>query len=571
MDYFVIAVVISLLIYFFIGSYVGRRVKNIDDYFVAGRKAPTLLIVGTLVASYASTGMFLGETGFAYDGYPFVLWGVVVIMINGCTLGAIYFGRFLRKSEALTVPDFFGQRFHSKHVRRMAGITTVFGVTLYMVGVMQGMSLIFSELLGVPYWLSLCAIWFIFTSFTFYSGSRGVLITDTLMFLVFTVAGLAGSLYILNALGGWEVVLTKLNALAHKQDIIAWHGVNQPGAFFETALQAFIWMVTLGVVWASVVAVSPWQSGRYLMAKNQHVVIRSGMIATVIMAFFSILMMPTGAAINLLNPSINPSEQVMIWTSVNVFPMVLGVLTITGIFAAGLSSCSTFLSLVGFSLSHDIIGITAQNKRSLNYSRLSMLVSGLVALVLALLQPTAVMAMVYFAATLFASSWGPIAFVSVWSKNVTAPAAYWSICIGFFGNLAVAIAAKMGLIQLPVFLDPFIIGVVLSTLALIVISPLSQPSKQALAFQAALHEPQPQTDTPAAAQQEQKTTAKIAIAIMAIGVFVSCYLVFNYARHLPQLYPDNTSAQIGGWLIALLFGVPMVVAGFLGYKTAKRL
>ncbi|MCP1367226.1 sodium:solute symporter family protein, partial [Halomonas sp. BBD48] len=57
------AIVLSLIGYFIIGNLAGRRVKDLDDYLVAGRNAPTLMILGTLVASYLSTSAFLGETG----------------------------------------------------------------------------------------------------------------------------------------------------------------------------------------------------------------------------------------------------------------------------------------------------------------------------------------------------------------------------------------------------------------------------------------------------------------------------------------------------------------------------
>ena len=76
MDIYTGAIVVSLLVYIAVGNYAGRRVKRLDDYFVAGRRAPTLLIVGTLVASLFSTTAFLGEAGFAYAGQagPFLLW-----------------------------------------------------------------------------------------------------------------------------------------------------------------------------------------------------------------------------------------------------------------------------------------------------------------------------------------------------------------------------------------------------------------------------------------------------------------------------------------------------------------
>ena len=51
MDIYTITIAISILVYIGIGGYAGRGIKQLDDYYVAGRRAPTLIIVGTLVAS----------------------------------------------------------------------------------------------------------------------------------------------------------------------------------------------------------------------------------------------------------------------------------------------------------------------------------------------------------------------------------------------------------------------------------------------------------------------------------------------------------------------------------------
>ena len=64
MDLFTLTIGVSILIYLVIGCYAGRSVKKLDDYFVAGRRAPTLLILGTLVASVMSTSIFMGEAAF---------------------------------------------------------------------------------------------------------------------------------------------------------------------------------------------------------------------------------------------------------------------------------------------------------------------------------------------------------------------------------------------------------------------------------------------------------------------------------------------------------------------------
>ena len=69
MDAYALAIVISVLVYVAIGNYAGRKVKHLDDYFVAGRQAPTFLIVGTLVASVVGTNSFLGDVGMTYSGF----------------------------------------------------------------------------------------------------------------------------------------------------------------------------------------------------------------------------------------------------------------------------------------------------------------------------------------------------------------------------------------------------------------------------------------------------------------------------------------------------------------------
>jgi len=68
LDIFTIPIVVSLALFILVGNYAGKNITQLDDYLVAGRRAPTLLIVGTLVASVMSSVAFLGEAGFTYDG-----------------------------------------------------------------------------------------------------------------------------------------------------------------------------------------------------------------------------------------------------------------------------------------------------------------------------------------------------------------------------------------------------------------------------------------------------------------------------------------------------------------------
>src|SRR5210317_1143506 len=135
MDIYTTTIAISILVYIAIGNYAGRGIKNLDDYYVAGRRAPTLLIVGTLVASLMSATMFLGEAGFSYEiaAGPYTVFPQAATV--GYVLGAFFFGRYLRRSRTTTVAEFFGQRFNSTRVRSLAGFTIIFALGGYLLAV----------------------------------------------------------------------------------------------------------------------------------------------------------------------------------------------------------------------------------------------------------------------------------------------------------------------------------------------------------------------------------------------------------------------------------------------------
>ena len=51
----------AMLIYVVIGFLASKKVKNANDFYVAGRQAPMILIAGSIIASYASTGLYMGD------------------------------------------------------------------------------------------------------------------------------------------------------------------------------------------------------------------------------------------------------------------------------------------------------------------------------------------------------------------------------------------------------------------------------------------------------------------------------------------------------------------------------
>jgi sodium/pantothenate symporter len=528
---FAAGVICSFLIYLVIGTLVGRRVKDRSDYYVAGRAAPTILVSGTLVASFLSTVAFMGEVGFAYDGYAVLMLVLTPLNASGYVIGVLLFGRYLRRSEVLTVPEFFGKRFDSRALQAVAGGTVLIGIGAYLIAVTQGMSLLLEDLIGVNFGIALLVVWVAYTVFTLISGSPGVLINDTIMFFIFMVAGVLGMLYLIGEAGGPSAVMSELANLQGKPGILSPHGVvTGPDAAYGSPAEAVLWAVTLGIVWATIVAVSPWQSSRYLMAKNEHVSIRSGFVAMICVLFLYIFLMLGGATINLFNPEISPSEIAFIWAAQNVLPTWLGVIVITGIVAAGLSSAAAFLALIGFSAAHDIAPTFVRTQRderaALRFSRAVMLALGLVVLVVTFFAPPAVFTIGYFAATLFAASWGPVAILSIYSERVTARGAIAGMVAGF-----VTVFVLQGLIEfagvgLPIWADPVILGFAASFLGIFVGSIGQRQSDPGLDFRRSIITVPKEDLEPS----RVRSTGRIALvtAALSVGLILTLFLIYYF-------------------------------------------
>jgi Na+/proline symporter len=565
MDIYAVTITVSIIIFVIIGGYAGKSVKQLDDYFVAGRRAPTLLIVGTLVASVFSTSIFMGEAGFTYDGQmgPYILFpGIAVV---GYIYGALLFGTFIRRSRAPTVADFFGQRFNSHRVQQAAGFTIILGLGGYLLVVTQGAAILLSDLTDLNYLQATVLAWLSYTLFTMYAGSQGVIITDTLMFLLFTFSTVFFVFYIVGDMGGVAASIENLARIESKPDIASWHGTVGPGTEWPTAMDYLIWTVIIDMSWGFVYAVGPWQSSRHLMARDEHVVVRAAIYACFAVIFMQILIYGIGGLINLANPDITPSETVMLWAAKNLVPEFLGAVLLAGIVAAALSSASTFLSLVGFSVSNDMV--RRKTPLTLTKTRQLMLITGVVVLVASYFFPPNIFWLMLFIGTVFASSWGPVGLMSIWSKRITADGAFWGIVTGFLFNVIPAALVYMGLISLPSYFDPALIGATVSLLTIIIVSRRGAVSPQEVDYRERLHH------TPEEDRDIKKTrTTLIAPAFLVVyGCLMPAalihYYVIPYQTGAGQLLADGSINWASGEAILALSSAVLYIP--LGLISAK--
>lgn len=530
MNIFLIGVIVSILVYMVVGIYAGRSVKDVNDYYVSGRNAPTLLISGTLFASMLSVNGFMGDQGWCYSGNITSLVLLNAMCACGYVFGPLCFGRYLRRSECTTMPEYFGMRYKDPKIRRVSGVITIVSLMAYLLASITGVGILMQELTGFSYNVCLFLTWVCFTAFTFYSGSKGVVLTDTIMFLVFLLGAVISGPIIFKEQGGIGSLLTNLmNNPSIPQGLLDYHG-NIAGTGANDVFGAMMYAVTMGIIWFITVSVSPWQAGRNLMAKSEHVTFRSGAIAAICTVVFLLFLNLQSIAVLNLNSGLEDPQRVLIWASYNVLPKLVGTVLLSGIMAAGLSSASTFLSVVGFSLTSDIVQKEFESeKKQLYVSRVVMLVVGIVSLIFAYMGLGGIRVISWFASTIIAASWAVPGIGSIVSKKMSKTGARWAMIAGFLGFIIPKALVGFGIQPFTSifinFLDPFFVGLFLSLLLAVIGSKLHPVEQEESDYREQLLV-LPESEKIAT---EYKRDRLYGYLLIVVGIFTTLVLLFGWA------------------------------------------
>ncbi|MCB6367473.1 hypothetical protein LI291_14965, partial [Intestinibacillus massiliensis] len=151
------------------------------------------------------------------------------------------------------------------------------------------------------------------------------------------------------------------------------------------------------------------------------------------------------------------ATQVWLWAAGNVLPTIIGVVLVTGIIAAAISSSTTFLSLIGASISNDIFRIK-DSKKNVLVSRVSMLLVAAIVLVVAITNPPNIWWIMQIGATVVICAMLPVAIASVWSKNITKAGAFAGMCAGFAVSFIMKVITTSQGITVPIYCDVYFVG-----------------------------------------------------------------------------------------------------------------
>jgi hypothetical protein len=118
-----------------------------------------------------------------------------------------------------------------------------------------------------------------------------------------------------------------------------------------------------------------------------------------------------------------------------------------------------------------------------------------------------------FIGTVYASSWGPVGLMSIWSKRITKDAAFWGMVTGFFMNVIPATIDYLGIYHMQEYY-PVLIGTAASFVVIFVFSARGTVSRDEKTYRMRLHQ------TPASDIDRAKTT-KTLIAPLGLIIYGS--------------------------------------------------
>ena len=214
------AKLIPLLIYMAVMvaiSFYVRKVQQgrgfLESYFVGSRQLGGFVLAMTTVATYSSVSSFVGGPGMAFEvGFGWLYMAVVQVTAVFLVLGI--FGKrvaiLARKFNAVTVVDILRARYKSELLAGFAALAIVLFFSGTMTAQFVGGAKLFSAVTGYSYESGLMLFGLVVVVYTSIGGFRAVALTDTCCAMMMMLGIVILLYYVLNAGGGVEAILGKL-------------------------------------------------------------------------------------------------------------------------------------------------------------------------------------------------------------------------------------------------------------------------------------------------------------------------------------------------------------------------
>ena len=434
-----IAVVIGIGVYF-----AKRANENSENYYLGGRSLGPWVAAFSAEASDMSGWLLMGLPGLAYwTGLADAFWTAAGLAIGTYINWLIVARRLRHYSEiagnAITLPDFFSNRFHEKKKILMT-ISSVFILIFFCVyasSCFVTCGKLFSSLFGVDYHIMMIAGAAFVVIYTFLGGFLAESASDFMQAVVMVLALIVIlTLGTINA-GGLGAVFDNLKAIPGFLEFfnISTPVLNEAGEqIIENGAPLFGDASPYGII--SALSMLAWGLGyfgmlqvllRFMAIREKEELKKSRRIATV----WVVISLFAAITIGLIGRAYVPAQFVTNSDAENIFsylasimlhPLFAGLVS-AGILAATISSSDSYLLIAASAFSKNlwqrIFRKNATDKEVMHVGRAALLIIAILGAAIAMDEDSVIFTIVSFAWAGFGATFGPLMLFSLFWKRTT--------------------------------------------------------------------------------------------------------------------------------------------------------
>jgi SSS family solute:Na+ symporter len=241
--FFIIGFVIYITILIIIGIISSRKNKDGEDYLLAGRKLPFLLLLGTVSATLIGTGSSLGATanGFRQGWYGSIygLGGALGMFVLAFLFCSERDYKFMTLSEEMQFR--FGG---NKHIRNVMGFFLFIAEVAWLGNHMNGGATYLSYVTGLTPVPARLVTMLGFGIYVFVGGYLAVVLTDNIQVLLILVGFILILIKAVPIAGGWQAINDAYVA-AGNPEALSFYGLGD--ITFMTIMAAVSLSYTVGI------------------------------------------------------------------------------------------------------------------------------------------------------------------------------------------------------------------------------------------------------------------------------------------------------------------------------------
>src|SRR5690606_10449459 len=349
----IIYIVLSLLV-----AYLSRSDKplNMEGYFLGNRKMNGFVSALSYSATTYSAFMMVGLAGLTYRG-GVGAFGFEIIYFMGVSLVAFFGPRFWivgKKYGYVTPSEMLGDRYDDKRVAAVISISSCIFLIPYSAVQLAGIGYLLEGMTGggISFTTGAVLATVLALIFTYISGIRSVMWTDSLQALVMIVSSTLVVIILVNALGGFGSFFNELRT-SHPDSLTV------PGNGYFS----FPTFLSLTIPWIFFSLSNPQVSQRLYMPASLGSLRKMLFVFLIFGFIYTIVSVMWGYSALLLFPGLeNPDVATPTLLSSKYVPTILGVIVMVSIMAAAISTIDSILLTLSSLFARDVYGMSSKNK-----------------------------------------------------------------------------------------------------------------------------------------------------------------------------------------------------------------